>query len=106
MTAKAPASLTKVSQKLYLEIANEYDIVESPYLAILEEGLLAHDRCLEAAAILKKEGLTIRDDRGVTRPHPMLRVEQQARTAMLQALKMLPFDPAPPVRAGHGLHHG
>ena len=52
----------------------------------------AFARLRDAQHIVKKEGLTVTTSRGVVSAHPLLRVERETRSQLLQALRHLCLD--------------
>ncbi len=67
---------------------NNFDDDEAG-LALLDAGLRAHDLEIEALAIVTREGLTVRGDRGGTKAHPLLAVVRDQRAQFMAAMKML-----------------
>jgi phage terminase small subunit len=68
------------------------------------------DRCVQAREAIARDGMTFRDDRGNIRPHPLLAVERDARTAFARLVRELDLDtegPASPLRPpGLGSNRG
>lgn len=78
-------------------------VVEGPGLAMLEVACSAMQRLRESRAVLDREGLVIAGRyEGMTRQHPLVTVERDARVQLLRALRDLDLDgeplPAPRVR--------
>jgi P27 family predicted phage terminase small subunit len=93
--AKPPRNLSGPSKTLWERIRSEYAIADSGGLAILTSACEAHARMGQAAEMLKREGLTIRDARGALRPHPALKIETDNRAQFLAAIKLLSLDVEP-----------
>lgn len=61
-------------------------------LAILQAGMEARDRYLDARARLEKEGMTIEDRWGQVKINPLCTVERDARAQFMQAMKILDLN--------------
>lgn len=92
-TPKAPSHLSKESKRLWVEIVKEYVFDDAASLSVLQTALEARDRLQECRDLINKEGLTVLDRFGQTRPHPLLSAERDARSGVLQGFKMLGLDP-------------
>jgi P27 family predicted phage terminase small subunit len=96
--------LSNKAKKLLNEIIKEYGVEDKPALIILQTAFEAYDRLKQAQEVLQKEGLSFQNRLGNPIMHPLLKVEQSARSQMLQALKMLDFEFGSPDvirRVGH-----
>jgi P27 family predicted phage terminase small subunit len=87
--------LSKEAEKLKRSILKEYDISDEAGIAILETGMEAFDTMHKSQAVVDKDGLTVRGDRGQVRAHPLLSVIRDARAQFLMALKHLNLDLLP-----------
>lgn len=90
-----PKKLSAEAKRLWREIVSEYRIDDASGLLILQTALEAFDRMRQAQAIIKKEGASFRDRFEQIKSHPMLIVERDSRSQMLQALKGLNLDIEP-----------
>jgi phage terminase small subunit len=62
-------------------------------IALLTLALEALDRADQARAIVAGEGLVVTSERsGLSRPHPALRIEAQARAEFIKVWRVLEFD--------------
>lgn len=93
--SRAPGHLSKEARKIWKQLTYEYGIDDAGGLAILKTGLEAFDRATEAREHIKKEGMTILDRFGASKPHPLLACERDARSQWLAALKQLNMDIEP-----------
>jgi P27 family predicted phage terminase small subunit len=96
-----PGHLSKEAKLIWKELTKEYGIDDAGGLAILKTGLEAYDRTTGARLAIDKEGLTITDRFGASKPHPLLAAERDARGQWLAALKQLNLD-IEPLRDGPG----
>lgn len=95
MTPKPPKGLSREAGKKWQEIVVEYAIDDPAGLLLLGTAFEAFDRMRQAQAIVKKEGATIKDRFDQAKAHPLLTVERDARSQMIQALKALNLDIEP-----------
>ena len=92
---KAPKHLSREAKKQWDKLLYEYEIADEAGLFLLQTGLEAFDRMREAQAKIKKEGMQVADRFGQMKAHPLITVERDARSAMLQAVKGLNLDIEP-----------
>ena len=92
---RAPCNLSKEAQRLWRKFLFEYEIADQGGLVILQTGLEAFDRMRSAQEKIKDSGETVQDRFGQIKAHPLCAVERDARSQMLQALKMLNLDLEP-----------
>lgn len=90
-----PPHLSQAARKLWVQLTTEYDLGDASATALLEVALVAYDRAQEARAILKKQGLLVRDKNGRIRAHPMCAVERDAAKTFGQTLRLLNLDVEP-----------
>lgn len=100
-TIRPPGHLSKEAKRIWKELTSEYGIDDAGGRAILKTGLEAYDRATGARLAIDKEGLTIKDRFGTSKPHPLLACERDARSQWLAALKQLNMD-IEPLRDGPG----
>lgn len=61
--------------------------------ALLMQALQAYDAATQAAEIIHKEGLSVTSERsGLTRAHPLLKVQREATAEMLKIFKLLGLE--------------
>jgi phage terminase small subunit len=71
-------------------------VIEGPALAMLEVACSAMQRLREARDVLDREGLVVEGRyAGMTRQHPLVTVERDARVQLLRALRELDLDGEP-----------
>jgi phage terminase small subunit len=61
-------------------------------MQLLENGLDAYARMLQAGAILAREGTIVKDRFGQPKPHPAFEQESSSRLAMLRHFRALGVD--------------
>jgi phage terminase small subunit len=111
MTGKRqpPGHLRPSTKVFWTWLNGEYEL-EPPHENLLLLGCEALDRAAQAREILASEGLTVRDDRGNSRPHPLLAAERNSQIVYARMLRELGLDAAgnssaprpPPLRFGKG----
>jgi P27 family predicted phage terminase small subunit len=94
-SSPVPAGLSRESGEIWQRVTTEYDIRDSAGLEVLRVGLEAHDRYRQAQTAIDKDGASIKDRWGQTKPHPLLACERDARAQFLAAMKQLNFDIEP-----------
>jgi hypothetical protein len=82
---RPPENLKQPGRNLWSTVMAEYQIDDSGSLALLAEACLALDRAEEWAAIIAKDGPTIRTKSGL-RDHPLLKHELMARSFLTRTL--------------------
>lgn len=92
---RSPYGLTPESRRWFKKMVDEYQIVDTGGLLILQTGMEAFDRMRAAQTTIKKDGLTFLDKAGQIKSHPLCSVERDARTQMMAALKSLNLDLEP-----------
>lgn len=93
-------ALSKEAMKLKASILKSYDISDEAGIAILQTAMGAYDAMNAAQAVVDKQGLTVRGDRGQIKAHPLLSVIRDSRAQFLMALKHLNLDIMPLEKAG------
>lgn len=94
-TQKPPVHFTSETKRIWDEIIDEYAIDDAAGLRILRVALEAFDRSQAARATIDKDGMTVKDKFGQTKPHPLLPIERDSRAAFLAGLKALNLDLEP-----------
>lgn len=91
----APASLSPEAKNLWRRLLTEFDVNDQHGLLLLRTALEAMDRMRAAQAAIARDGVTIVDRWGQSKPHPACQIERDSRTGMLAALKALRLDIEP-----------
>jgi P27 family predicted phage terminase small subunit len=94
-----PGHLSDYSKRLWSALVADW-VLDTAQLAILRVALEARDRLEQAREILSREGLTIEGASGMTRAHPALKVEKEARAGFLLSLRTIGFHLEPPAENG------
>ena len=92
---RAPSGLSKESKRWWHKLVLDYNITDSGGRLILLNIFQAFDRLKSAQAILKTEGMTIKDRFDQIKAHPLCAVERDARSAVLAGLRALNLDIEP-----------
>jgi hypothetical protein len=96
---KPPAGLTGASLTLWQDLQRAYNVVDEAGIALLGLAAQAHQRMLEAKAILDREGL-FTGSPSKLRAHPAVVIEGDSRFAVVATLKQLGFDLEPVGKVG------
>jgi P27 family predicted phage terminase small subunit len=91
----APKHLSSEAKKIWKEILDEYSIEDAAGIRILRVALESFDRAQSAREAIDKDGMTVKDKAGQTKPHPLLPIERDSRAAFLSGLKSLNLDLEP-----------
>jgi P27 family predicted phage terminase small subunit len=100
MSTKPPRELSAAARALWQRVVAEFEIADEAALLLLRTLCEAHDRMKRAQALIDKHGELIADKWGQLKANPACAVERDARAQMLQALKQLNLDIAPPGKPG------
>jgi P27 family predicted phage terminase small subunit len=92
---RAPARLSKESQRWWRKIQQEYQITDPGGLLILLTAMESLDRLRDAQAAIETHGACIQDRFGVIKQNPMCNVERDSRTAFYAGLRALNLDLEP-----------
>lgn len=97
---RAPRGLSTRSRRFWNTITAEWSL-DVQYLELLRQCCQAMDRVDEARTVLEREGLTVVDRYGQTKPHPCVNVERDARIAVARLIRELNLsesaeEPRPP----------
>ena len=90
--APPPEHLSAQAAAWWTTINDEFELDDAHSQWLLLVAAEAFSRLRDAQHIVKKEGLTITSPTGVVSAHPMLRVERETRSQLLQALRHLCLD--------------
>jgi P27 family predicted phage terminase small subunit len=92
--SKPPAHLKAATKRWWRSVVEEYAL-EPHHVRLLTLAAEAWDRCEQAREALSADGLTFRDDRGNIRPHPLIAMEKDSRTAFARLIRELDLDVEP-----------
>lgn len=88
-----PPDWVQPPERAFWEATVRDYVIEGPALAMLEVACSAMQRLREARDVLDREGLVIPGRyEGMTRQHPLVTVERDARVQLLRALRELDLD--------------
>lgn len=87
-----PAHLDATESGLWKSLQAEYDLADTPALAILASTLEAHARARKCREQIDQEGPTTVDRFGQIRVHPLMAAERDARAAFLAGMRCLNLD--------------
>ena len=90
--APPPEHLPKEAAAWWKAVNDEFDLDDSHSQWLLLVAAEAFGRLRDAQQIVKKEGLCVTTSRGIVSAHPMLRIERETRSQLLQALRHLCLD--------------
>lgn len=96
----APSGLSPAARSWWERLHREFDLDDEGAAFLLESALRAFDRMNQAAELIEKHGICIKDRYGQLKPNPACAVERDSRAAMLQAFKSLNLDVIPPLPVG------
>lgn len=89
---KAPKHLTAESSRLFEQTVGAYKIDDEAGRVVLLTACESLDRMRQAQAVIKREGLTIRDRHSIVRTHPAVQVERISRAAIVSAFRALGLE--------------
>ena len=92
---RPPLDLSDAAKAWYTAVRREYAIDDPGGLWLLETAAHAYARMEDARTRIAEEGPIIPDRAGCPRAHPMLQVERDARSGLIQSLKALHLDLEP-----------
>ena len=90
--APPPEHLHAEAAAWWKAINDEFELDDSHSQWLLLVAAETFGRLRDAQKIVKKEGLCVTTSRGIVSAHPMLRVERETRSQLLQALRHLCLD--------------
>ena len=88
---KKQLNLPASGQELIETLSFQYSITEGAALVILQQAAFAPDNALEAERLIKKHGMMIQSERGLSQ-NPMCNVSRDNRNRVLSALKSLHLE--------------
>jgi len=90
----APRHLSKAARDLFTSISRSF-VMEQHDLAVLVKALEAWDRADQARTRIDTDGLMVTSRLGEPKPHPLLAIERDSRTAFLAGMRQLNLDYEP-----------
>jgi len=90
-----PNHLSKEAKRIFKALSLEYSIDDCAGLKILRVALESFDRAQAAREAIDKDGMTVRDKFKQIKPHPLLPIERDSRSAFLAGLRALNLDLEP-----------
>jgi P27 family predicted phage terminase small subunit len=91
---RAPAHLSKKAKEWWVKVLADWDLDDASLL-ILQVGLEAFDRMVQAQAYIAERGSVTEDRWKQLKVNPAVLVERDSRSAMLAAFKQLHLDLEP-----------
>jgi hypothetical protein len=100
----APGHLSERTQTLWADVTGDWSL-EPHQLRILEEALVALDRCEQAREAIAEDGAVVKDRFDQLKAHPAIGIERDSRISAARLLRELCLDvevpdEARPPRAG------
>lgn len=92
---KPPSTLSREAKALWKTLVDDYHIVDSAGLRILQTACEALDHLRAAERQVETDGLMLTGAKDQPVIHPATKVIRDSRSQMLQALKMLNCDVQP-----------
>ena len=92
---KAPKHLNVDAKRLWAKLQREYVIEDQGGLLLLQTAAEAFQRMRECQQRIESDGHVLTDRFGQPKAHPLLCVERDCRSQMLQALRHLNLDVEP-----------
>lgn len=97
----APPHLSQLEQAVWLELARLLDsIVRESDVGMVEIAAVAFASYREAQETLRRDGMTVVDDRGNERVHPLVQVRDRSMKMYMDASARLGLSPADRARLG------
>jgi len=91
-----PPGWVQAPERVFWEATVRDYVIEGPAVAMLEVACSAMQRLREARDVLDREGLVVPGRyEGMTRQHPLVPVERDARVQLLRALRELDLEGEP-----------
>jgi phage terminase small subunit len=91
----APKYLSKEAQSLFIDTQTGWNISDSQGLTLLTSACKWLDVQRRAEKTLRREGMTVRDRFGQSRPHPCVEIARAASAELRACLKSLELDDEP-----------
>ena len=94
-TPRPPAGLKASTRRWFLDVVTEWEL-DPHHHRLLALACQAWDEASAAAAMVSAEGLVLVMPSGAKRPHPAIRIANEARGVFVRCLRELDLDVAPP----------
>ncbi len=88
---KTPVGLRPATREWFESVVAEWEL-EEHHIRLLTVAAQAFDEAAEATRLVHKEGLVVTMPSGAQRPHPALRIANEARAVFVRALRELDLD--------------
>jgi P27 family predicted phage terminase small subunit len=98
MPLKPPPHLHSATRHWWRCVVDDYEL-EPHHVRLLTVAARAWDEADAAADLVRQEGLTVTQPSGAVRPHPAIRIANEARALFMRALRELDLDVDPPATA-------
>jgi hypothetical protein len=92
---RPPTGLRAGTRRWFVAVSSSWDL-EEHHLRQLAIAARSWDQAEEADELVRREGLVIQMPSGASRPHPAIRIGNEARALFLRALRELDLDLEPP----------
>jgi P27 family predicted phage terminase small subunit len=90
-----PAGLSDEAKQWWQKIVADYEVDDQAGFLLLQSALEAFDDMRKAQALVRVEGITLKDRWGQQKQHPATLVLRDSRNLMLRCLKALNLDIQP-----------
>ena len=97
---RAPQNLSKEARKEWSRIQQEYGILDDYGVFLLTRAMECFDKICSYERVIEDQGETLVNRFGEIRVHPLIAAQRDARSSMLQSLKMLNLDIEPLEKPG------
>lgn len=97
-TPKPPPHLTAATRQWWQDVVEAYEL-DSHHIRMLSIAAQCWDEHDTATALVRKEGLVVTMPSGASRPHPAIRIANEARALFLRTLRELDLDMEAPASA-------
>jgi P27 family predicted phage terminase small subunit len=95
----APTHLSQDSKAWFSTVVSDYEL-QDHHIKLLTLACESWDRCAEARAQLKKDGIVIEGREGGVRPHPAVAIERDSANRFAALVKQLGLDEEQTPRMG------
>lgn len=97
-TVGPPAGLRPATRRWWQDVVATWEL-EPHHVRQLSIAARAWDEAEAAAELVRREGLVVAMPSGAKRPHPAIRISNEARAMFLRAVRELDLDLEPPKEA-------
>lgn len=91
---RPPAHLSEDMRRWWVQVNEDYRL-EDEHRLLLTAAAEAHDRADQARRQIDVEGMTTTDRFGQVKPHPLLAVERDSRSAFARLVRQLDLEAEP-----------